>query len=138
MTILITLATIAIVLMILIILLPWLIWRFFNFRARKNLHYKQRAILYLLNQMGYPRDFHSPEDFAQQIDKRFGTNLSLFTKVYQKEKYSHTAPSQQEIDQAAATYKPFIKAVKAHIPWKKRVVLFLNFYHPLHFFIKNH
>ena len=137
-TILVTLAIIAIVLMILIILSPWLIWRFFNFRARRNLHYKQRAILYLLNQMGYSRDFHSPEDFAQLIDKRFGTNLSLFTRVYQKEKYSHTAPSHEEIDQAAATYKPFIKAVKANIPWKKRVVLFLNFYHPLHFFIKNH
>lgn len=136
--ILITIAVIAMALVILIILSPWLIWRFFHWRARKNLHYKQRAALYLLNQIGYPRDFHSPEDFATMIDKQFGTNLLLFTTVYQKEKYSHIPPSPVQIKQAAATYKPFVKAVKTHIPWKKRVALFLNFYHTLHFFIKNH
>lgn len=137
-SILITVAVIALVLVILIILSPWLIWRLFNWRARKNLHYKQRAILYLLNQMGYPRDYHSPEEFAQMIDKMWGTNLTLFTTVYQKEKYSHTAPGPLQIQQAAAAYKPFVRAVKTHIPRKKRMLLFLNFYHTLHFFIKNH
>lgn len=137
-SILISLAAIALLCVILIILSPWLIWRFFNWRARKNLHFKQRAILYLLNQMGYPRNFYSPEDFARQMDKQFGSNLVRFTTVYQKEKYSHTSPDSQEIAAAAATYKPFVRSVKTQIPWKKRVILFLNFYHTLHFFIKNH
>ena len=136
--ILITLGIIALLVVLLIILSPWLFWKFFHWRARKSLHYKQRAILYLLNQMGYPRNYHSPEDFAQMIDSKFGSNLLLFTTVYQKQKYSHTTPDIQEVASAAATYQPFVKAVKNKIPWKKRVALFLNFYHTLHFFIINH
>lgn len=135
--ILVGIALFALFIVILIILSPWLIWQLFNLRAGKNLHFAQRAILYFLNQMGYPRDNQAPEFFAGHIDDQFDTNLSMFTRIYQKEKYSAHPLTREERQEASRFYKPFIKNIKEQIPWKKRVVLFLNFYHTLHFFIKN-
>src|SRR5690606_11130046 len=66
-TVLVSLAVSFLVVVILVTLSPWLIWRYFHLRARESLYYIQRAISYLLNQMGYPRDSLSPEAYARDI-----------------------------------------------------------------------
>lgn len=134
--ILLGMAIVCVLIILLIILSPWLIWRFYHFRAKKSIPKINRAILYFLNQMGYPRTHYSPEEFATSIDQRFGTELVKFNRIYQKDKYSPAPITEQEEKWANSFYKPFIHTVKKQLPWNKRVMLFLNLYHTLHFFIK--
>jgi len=121
---------------------PWLIWQYLNSKAKRNIDAKTNAYniytasMYYLNQLGITRNNQSPQQFAETVDKRFGTNFNSFTNVYQKVKYSSMPLTVKEHTTVKNFYSPFIDQVKNNIPFKKRFNGFVNIYNTLHFFTK--
>ncbi len=119
---------------------PWLIWIYLHTRAKKqhavnikayNINY---AMLYYLNQMGYPRNNLGPAQYAAATDVQWKTNFSSFNNVLQKLKYSQQTLSKDEVDLLQSFYQPTIKAIQQQIPLKIRINKFLNIYNTIHFF----
>ena len=112
--------------------LPWLIWQYLNYKAKQTnitsskAYHIYMAGTYYLNQTGSPRKNQSPQQYALDTDKRFGSNFYSFTNIYQKIKYSNIALSSNEETAVKVFYQPFIKQVKAQIPFKKKIMAFLN------------
>lgn len=121
---------------------PWLIWQYFNYRAKSNTNTRSKAYniytaaIYYLNQLGIMRENQSPQQFAEEADKRFGSDFNRFTNVYQKVKYSSVSMTQNEETLIQTFYGPFIKNVRNKIPLKRRISSFVNPYNTLHFFTK--
>jgi hypothetical protein len=129
-------------LIVLLFALPWIIWQYLNAKARSNTTAKVKAYniytasMYYLNQMGIARENQSPQQYAEETDKKFGSNFNRFTNVYQKIKYSSLSLTPNEVTLVQSFYDPFIKNVKNNIPIKKRISGFLNVYNTVHFFTK--
>ncbi|HSU50580.1 MAG TPA: hypothetical protein VLJ41_08315, partial [Segetibacter sp.] len=124
--------------------LPWLIWQYLNNKAKSNTASTRTkayniyvASMYYLNQLGITRENQSPQQFAQSADKRFGSNFTSFTNIYQKVKYSNVPLTGKEETLVQFFYTPFIKRVKSNIPFKERFSSFLNIYNTLHYFTKS-
>lgn len=121
---------------------PWLIWQYLNAKAKSNktsrvdAYNRYNAIMYYLNQLGFARDNQSPQQFAEAMDKHFGTNLNKFTNVYQKIKYSTVPLRANEEALVQNFYEPFRHKVKDMVPFKTRFSRFLNIYNTLHYFTK--
>ena len=122
--------------------LPWLIWQYLNYKAKKQAvtitkaYHIYRAATYYLNQMGMVRKNKSPQQFALEIDKSFGSYFYKFTNVYQKIKYSTVVLTNDERLLVEQFYRPFMQQVKKGIPIKRQLSGFLNLYNTLHFFTK--
>jgi transglutaminase-like putative cysteine protease len=135
----ITLLVIAIV-VLLAFASPWLIWQYLNQRAKASretgsrLYHQYRAAMYYLNQLGYYRNQQGPQQYAQFIDARFGTDFTGFNQVYQKQKYSTLPFTEAENATVAQFYRPFIQHVRKQTPFKTRVSKFLNIYNTIHYF----
>ncbi|MDB5192326.1 MAG: transglutaminase-like enzyme putative cysteine protease, partial [Segetibacter sp.] len=128
--------------LLLIFSAPWLVWQFYNAKAKGNKASKEKAYniytaaMYYLNQVGMPRGPQSPQQYAEAIDKRFGTSFNAFNNVYQKLKYSSIPLTTKEQVVVENFYQPFKQQVRTQIPAKTRVSRFLNIYNTLHFFTK--
>ncbi len=128
--------------MILLFSLPWLTWQYLHAKAKSNNSVRQKAYniynasMYYLNQLGMPRDFKSPQQFAQDTDSRFNSSFNAFTNVYQKLKYSSIPLSENEQTLVKNFYPGFISQVRKQIPDKTRFSRFLNIYNTLHYFTK--
>jgi hypothetical protein len=90
--------------------------------------------MYYLNQLGFARANQSPQQFAETVDKNFGSNFNRFTNVYQKIKYSSVPLTANEETLVQGFYEPFKMQVKDKIPSKTRFSRFLNIYNTLHYF----
>jgi hypothetical protein len=129
-------------LVLLLFALPWLVWQYFNTKAKATTHARKKAYntytasIYFLNQLGITRENSSPQQFAQAVDKQYGTGFNSFTNVYQKIKYSQQPLTEKETLLVNDFYPAFKQKMKESIPAKKRVAGFLNIYHTLHFFTK--
>lgn len=117
--------------------LPYLTWLYFMATAGRSLHNQNRAINYYLNQLGFYRNKISPLQFAENIDDKFGTSFARFTAVYQKNKYSKSGLSDEEKLFAQQHFKDFMKRLRKNIPFKTRLLHFLNLYSTTHYFVKN-
>ncbi|MEJ7827493.1 MAG: transglutaminase domain-containing protein [Segetibacter sp.] len=121
---------------------PWLIWQYLNAKAKSNknpganAYNIYNASMYYLNQLSFIRDNQSPQQFAEGVDKHFGSNFNKFTNVYQKVKYSTTPLSANEQTLVHEFYEPFKHQVKDKVPFKTRFSKFLNIYNTLHYFTK--
>ena len=119
---------------------PWLIWQYFYSRAKgaKNASAKAfnsyRAAVYYLNQLGYPRTNLSPEQFAYNMDAALGTDMKSFSRIYQKLKYSKMPLTPTEGERVHGFIAPFVKEVRAKVPFKTRVAKFLNIYNTIQYF----
>jgi hypothetical protein len=122
---------------------PWLIWQYLNAQAKRNKNPRVNAYniynasMYYLNQLGFIRDNQSPQQFAESIDKTFGSNFNKFSNVYQKVKYSSVPLTVNEETLVQGFYDPFKMQVKDTIPFKTRLSRFLNIYNTLHYFTKS-
>lgn len=117
---------------------PWVIWLLYHTKAKKVSHsgYAQhRAMLYYLNQMGYPYE-KGPQTFSRNIDALFKTQLEKFMVLYQKEKYSKYPLSSEELTLKNQFYSPFIKQVKQQISFWKRFKQFFFVNRTIQFLIK--
>ena len=129
-------------LLLMLFSLPWLVWQYLNYRAKKQTvarpkaYHIYMAATYYLNQMGMVRKNHSPQQFALEIDKSFGSNFYRFTNVYQKIKYSTVILSNDERMLVEQFYIPFMQQVKKGIPIKRQLSGFLNLYNTLQYFTK--
>jgi transglutaminase-like putative cysteine protease len=127
---------------LLLFALPWLIWQYFNTRAKRTSDAKAQAYnvytasMYYLNQLGMPRSQQSPQQYAEEADKKFGTNFNSFTNVYQQLKYSSTPLSNNQQELTRTFFAPFKEKVRSTIPFKTRFSRFLNIYNTLHYFTK--
>jgi hypothetical protein len=121
---------------------PWLIWQYVNSKAKANKNSRANAYniynasMYYLNQLGCARENQSPQQFAEMIDKTFGSNFNKFTNVYQKIKYSSVRLTAGEETLVQGFYEPFKMQVKDKVPFKMRFSRFLNIYNTLHYFTK--
>jgi len=137
--------TLAVILgfIVLVFASPWLIWQYLNTKAKSNKNTRANAYniynasMYYLNQLGFIRDNQSPQQFAETVDKHFGSNFNKFTNVYQKVKYSSTPLSANEQTLVQTFYEPFKHQVKDKVPFKTRFSRFLNIYNTLHYFTKS-
>jgi len=127
-------------LVLLLFLSPWFIWVFLNSAARKysakKAYHVHRASLFYMNQLGYPVNDKGPGEYAYFVDQNFGTNLSQFSNVYQKVKYSGVALTDKERDIVNGFYPAFIQKIKSKVSFKTRLSKFLNIYNTLHYFSK--
>jgi protein-glutamine gamma-glutamyltransferase len=120
--------------------MPSLIWTYLNNRAKAKADAKtkayrvHRASMYYLNQLGYERTNTSPFEYADKMDKTFGTSFSSFNNVYQKTKYSTQSLSEKEVATLNNFYSPFINQLKKQVKFKTRFSRFLNLYNTIHFF----
>jgi hypothetical protein len=125
-------------LVILLFLSPFFIWIFFNMAARKDndrrAYNRYRAALFYLYQLGFPVNKQGPQQYALEIDKKFGTRLLSFSNMYQKLKYSSVPLSEGETQLLDTFYPEFIGKVRNQIPLKTRISKFLNIYNTLHYF----
>ncbi|MBN9295683.1 MAG: hypothetical protein J0I41_01675 [Filimonas sp.] len=125
-------------LLLLLFITPYMIWLFFNAKAKgneaKGAYLKHRAVMYYLNQLGYFRNNTGPYQYASQVDTQFGTQLSTFSNVYQKIKYSSMALTASEAETVNGFYSPFITQVRNRVPFKTRFSKFLNIYNTIHYF----
>ncbi|MCE3281446.1 MAG: hypothetical protein K0Q66_183 [Chitinophagaceae bacterium] len=119
---------------------PYLLWCYYNMKAKQNADPKtkayrvNRASMFYLNQVGWARTNLGPFEYADSIDKRFGTSLSGFNNAYQKIKYSTQPLTGQETNTITGFYPGFIRQVRKLLPFKMRFSRFLNLYHTIHFF----
>ncbi len=123
--------------------LPAIIYAFYRSRAKssttanKKAYWSYTSAMYLMNQLGYSRESLTPLQFAQQkVDSSFGTELSNFTQVYLKTKYSSLPLLPYEEKTIQLFFPAFEKRIKEKIPFKQRFSKFLNFYRTLSFFTK--
>ena len=127
-------------LLLLLFITPYIIWMFFNAKAKgngdgaKGAYLKHRAVMYYLNQLGHFRNNTGPYQYASQIDAQFGTQLSTFSNVYQKIKYSSMTLTASEAETVNGFYSPFITQVRSKVPFKTRFSKFLNIYNTIHYF----
>lgn len=123
---------------LLLFLSPWMIWQYFNQRAKSNgnakAYHVYRASLYYLNQLGYAWDGKGPQEYAMEIDAKFGSSFAKFNSLYQKIKYSSNPLSEAELKQMNEFYQPFIKQIKTQTKLKTRFSKFLNIYTTLYYF----
>ncbi|PZP51242.1 MAG: hypothetical protein DI598_03665, partial [Pseudopedobacter saltans] len=129
--------SILILLVILFYAAPYLIFQYLKSKAKKSLFYSYQAATYYLYQMGYSRQNDSPSNFAQKVDYTFGADYSQFSNIYQKYKYSKQELTADEQQFASQFLPSFIQKIKQKVPFKKRLVHFLNPFHTLNFFSKN-
>jgi hypothetical protein len=128
------------VITLLVFSLPWLIMQYFAAAARRNRDDKQkafssyRAAMYYLNQLGYFRTNQGPQQYARDIDGKFGTGFEKFSNCWQKLKYSTYPLTESEKQTVLAFYTPFIKQVRKNVPFGKRLSKFLNIYNTIHYF----
>ncbi len=121
---------------------PWMIWQYLNAKAKRNKNPRANAYniynagMYYLNQLGFIRDNQSPQQFAEKVDKNFGSDFNKFTNIYQKIKYSSVPLTANEETLVQGFYEPFKMQVKDKIPIKIRGSRFLNIYNTLHYFTK--
>jgi hypothetical protein len=126
---------------ILLLALPWLFWQYYNAKAKRG-NARQKAYniytasMFYLNQMGMPRVKQSPQQYAESVDKTYGSNFSGFTNVYQKIKYSNTQLTSDEVTVVKYFYPSLKQKVRVGIPFKKRFSRFLNIYNTLNFYTK--
>lgn len=139
-TLWIALATIGIFIFV-VFATPYVIWLYLHSKAKGNngnikisAYNRYRAASYYLNQLGYSRALHGPQQYAQETDERFGTSFYKFSNVNQKIKYSTAALSVSEADTVQQFYTPFIKQVRSKVPFKTRVSRFLNIYNTIQYF----
>lgn len=123
--------------------LPWVIYRWLKFKATKNYKPEQKAYwsytsaMYLLNQLGFSRENHSPLQFAKQnVDPYFKTGFASFVQVFLKGKYSSQPLTLSEENIVRNFYVPFDKEIRDQIPFKQRFNKFLNFYRTINYFTK--
>jgi hypothetical protein len=95
---------------------------------------RYRAALFYLYQLGFPVNKQGPQQYALEIDKKFGTRLLSFSNMYQKLKYSSTPLNESEAQLLNTFYPEFIVKVRSQIPLKTRISKFLNIYNTLHYF----
>jgi hypothetical protein len=128
---------------VLLFSLPSLIWLYFDNNAKRKRPARAKsfniyvASMYYLNQLGIAREDQSPQEFAAEADRRFGTNFNSFTNVYQKIKYSSTPLTANEEAVVQNFYIPFKERIRINIPFKQRLGSFLNIYNTLHYFTKS-
>jgi transglutaminase-like putative cysteine protease len=126
---------------VLIFASPWLIWQYYNSKAkqgntRKKAYNIYTASMFYLNQLGMSREKQSPQQYAENIDKIYGTRFNEFMNVYQKVKYSSRQLDANEIATAENFYPAFKQKIRAGLPMKTRVSRFLNIYNTLNYFTK--
>ena len=116
------------------------IWWYLHAAAKREkrgeAYRTNRAIYYYLNQMGIEQGSQTPSEFAEKIDKQYDTNLRNFSLTYQKMKYDKGNLSDTERDQSERFYLPFISKIKNSFTLTKRIKLFLNIYHTIHYFTR--
>jgi hypothetical protein len=129
-------------LIVLLFALPSLIWLYFNGKAKGTTDARTKAYntymasMYYLNQLGITRENESPQQFAEGVDKRFGSSFNSFTNIYQKIKYSTIPLTGREENVVQNFYSPFKQQVRNAIPFKQRLAGFLNVANTLQFFTK--
>ncbi len=132
---------IILVIIVLVFAAPWVLWQYFHFKAKQSVssaklsaYYKHRAALFYLNQVGFSRVNHGPQQYAMAMDQLFNTNLYSFSQVYQKLKYSNMPLTENEQQLIQSFYKTFIQQIRHQIPFKTRFSNFLNIYPALYYF----
>jgi protein-glutamine gamma-glutamyltransferase len=119
---------------------PFLLWSYYNMKAKQNKDAKtqayhiHRASMFYLNQVGFERTNLGPFEYADSIDRRFGTSLSAFNNVYQKAKYSTQPLTERDTKIITGFYPAFIQQLRNQLPLKTRFSRFLNLYNTIHFF----
>jgi protein-glutamine gamma-glutamyltransferase len=119
---------------------PFLLWSYYNMKAKQNkdgktqAYHIHRASLFYLNQVGFERTNLGPFEYADSVDRRFGTSLAAFNNVYQKIKYSTQPLTERETKIITGFYPAFIQQLRNQLPWKTRFSRFLNLYNTIHFF----
>ena len=123
---------------VLLFLSPWIIWYWLHAKAKRMNAAKAyncyRASLYYLNQLGYYRDNKGPQEYACNIDLKFGTNFNAFSTVFQKAKYSSVPLTDAEQKTVTDFYLPFIQQVRSKTKRTTRFSKFLNIYNTIHYF----
>lgn len=125
-----------VLLVLLFYAMPAIVFQFLKSKAKKSVYYSYQASHFYLNQLGYSRINESPNSFAQRIDQLFGTNYTTFNNIYQKYKYSKQELTTEEQGFAQQFLRDFIQNIQQKIPFKKRIVHFLNPFITLNFFSK--
>lgn len=129
-------AGILILLVLLFYAMPFIVFQYLKTKAKKSIYYSHFASHFYLHQMGYSQQKDSPESFAQKMDKLFGTHYNRFENIYQKYKYSKQTLTADEQSFALQFLPDFINHIQQKIPFKKRLVHFLNPFYTLNFFSK--
>ncbi len=130
------LGAILVLLVILFYTMPYLVFQFLKSKAKKSTYYSYQASNFYLNQLGYSRTTESPNSFAHRMDGLFGTNYEKFNNIYQKYKYSKQELSAEEQSFSQQFLPDFIKNIQQKIPFKKRMISFLNPFITFNFFGK--
>jgi transglutaminase-like putative cysteine protease len=139
--VLVTGAVVLAVLLLLVLLLPEITWRVLHRKAKQSYpvaaqkaYAVHRAVTYYLHQLKYERVNQSPEQYGRAIDGVFATQLSAFSRVYQKLKYSRQPLTAAEEQTVHTFYPAVIQQVRQHIRWQQRLAMAFNLPGALRFF----
>ncbi len=129
---------------LLIFSLPWIIFQYLHAKAKGNTgdlkeqaYWKFMASTYYLNQLGYQRGEKTSLQFARDVvDPAFKSKLTPFMNTYLKTKYSSQPLDSYDAGIIAAFYPKIWQDVKAGVPFKTRVVRFLNVFRTVQFFVR--
>lgn len=129
--------------LLLLLFCPLLIWGIFHLRAKKKnssmtikCYNINLAVIFYLNQLGYPYENMGTKEYALKMDKLFKTQLNHFNDLNQKVKYSKLNLNEMDIKFINEFYPTIIKVIKEKHTFKIRFKRFLNLYNTLHYFSK--
>ncbi len=126
--------------LLVLLLSPSLIWQYYHTKVRTSTTHPEqpffvhRALSFYLHQLGYQRKAISPHSFATKLDEALDTNITSFSDLYQKWKYSNTRLSDAEFNSIKPFYEQSIQQIKRKIPLKKRILAFIHINRTFHYF----
>lgn len=141
-SVLITIAIVVAALLAFILLLPVMMYwyyrlRYANAKGDAKAYWAYRTAGYYLHMSGIMRGDETPMQYARNVvDLQLGTSFTAFMNVYLKLKYAKQPLTLQEQEYVRRFLVPFIKQVKARVPFKKRLAGFINPSRMLAYFIK--
>ena len=98
--------------------------------------FKYRAVNYYLNQIGEYQGQMVPSQYANYIDEKYGTSLADLNSLHQQFKYGIDPKVSSQKIKSNVNYPRIIEQIRSQVPFRKRLISFLNIYHTLHYFAK--
>jgi len=127
-------------LILLFLLMPSLIYFYYRTRYRNAApddkpYWAYRGAGFYLHQLRIYRENRTPMQYAREIvDPRFGTGFGTFMNIYLKQKYAKQPLTEAEKGQAARFLYGFIDTVKKQVPFRLRLLSFLNPFRAMSFY----
>ena len=112
------------------LLLPLIVFAFYLLKIKQandnqKPYWIYRTICFYLHQLGIHRTEQTPMQFAREtVDSNYNTKFAAFMNIYLKQKYAKQTLNTNEMNWIVTFYPEFMKQIKDHFNWKKRLISF--------------